>query len=60
MTERVSRLSLLFIMSEGYGSMAALAGLVNNLERVPVHLRKSITFDQGSRLSGPRSRTPTT
>ena len=48
LTERVSRFSLLITMPEGYGSHAALAGLVHGLEQVPAHLRLSITFDQGS------------
>ena len=46
--ERVSRYSILITMPEGYGSLAALAGLVEGLEQIPPHLRKSITFDQGS------------
>ena len=48
LTERMSRFSLLITMPEGYGSQAALAGLVHGLEQIPAHLRKSITFDQGS------------
>ena len=48
MTERVTKFSLLITMPDGYDSHAALAGLVDGLERVPAHLRKSITFDQGS------------
>jgi transposase, IS30 family len=48
LTERMSRFSLLITMPEGYGSHAALAGLVHGLEQVPAHLRQSITFDQGS------------
>jgi IS30 family transposase len=35
-------------MPDGHGSEAALAGLVAGLERVLAHLRKSITFDQGT------------
>ena len=46
--ERVSRYSILITMPEGYGSLAALAGLVEGLEQIPPHLRQSITFDQGS------------
>jgi IS30 family transposase len=48
LTERFSRFSLLVTMPEGYGAGDALAGLVEGLEQVPVHLRRSITFDQGS------------
>jgi IS30 family transposase len=48
MTERVTRFSLLITMPDGYGSSAALAGLVEGLEQIPAHLRKSITFDQGT------------
>ena len=46
--ERVSRYSILITMPEGYGSAAALAGLVEALEQVPPHLRQSLTFDQGT------------
>ena len=45
LTERVSRYSLLITMPNGYRAADALAG---RLERVPKHLRKSITVDQGS------------
>jgi len=48
LTERVSRYSLLITMPNGYRAADALAGLIDGLERVPPHLRKSITFDQGS------------
>ena len=48
LTERVTRFSILVTMPEGYDSTAALAGLVEAFEQIPVHLRKSITFDQGS------------
>jgi IS30 family transposase len=48
LTERVTRYSILVTMPIGYGAHEALAGLVDGLERVPAHLRRSITFDQGS------------
>lgn len=48
LTERVSRYSLLITMPNGYAAADALAGLVEGLERIPAHLRRSITFDQGS------------
>ena len=48
LTERVTRFSLLITMPDGYSSHAALAGLVEGLEQIPAHLRRSITFDQGS------------
>jgi IS30 family transposase len=48
MTERVTNYSILITMPDGYGAPAALAGLVDGLERIPAHLRKSLTFDQGS------------
>ena len=47
LTERVSRFSLLITMPDGYNADAALAGLVDGLEQIPEHLRRSITFDQG-------------
>ena len=48
LTERVTRFSILVTMPEGYDSFAALAGLTEAFEQIPAHLRKSITFDQGS------------
>lgn len=43
--ERVSRYWILITMPEAYGSATALAGLVEALEQVPPHLRKSLTFE---------------
>lgn len=48
LTERVSRYSLLITMPNGYAAADALGGLVEGLEQIPAHLRRSITFDQGS------------
>ena len=48
LTERVSRYSILITMPNGYTASDALAGLVEALEQIPGHLRRSITFDQGS------------
>ena len=48
LTERVTRYSILITMPNGYAAGDALAGLVAGLERIPAHLRRSITFDQGS------------
>ena len=48
LTERVSRYSLLITMPNGYAAADAFAGLVEGLEKIPAHLRRSITFDQGS------------
>jgi IS30 family transposase len=48
LTERFTRYSILITMPEGYDSAAALAGLVEGFDQIPVHLRRSITFDQGS------------
>jgi len=48
LTERTSRYSILITMPNGYTATDALAGLVDALERIPAHLRRSITFDQGS------------
>ena len=48
LTERTSRYSILITMPNGYTAADALAGLVDALERIPAHLRRSITFDQGS------------
>lgn len=48
LTERVSRYSMLITMPNSYAAHDALAGLVWGLEQIPAHLRRSITFDQGS------------
>lgn len=48
LTERVTRYSLLLTMPNGYAATDALAGLVEGLDQIPAHLRRSITFDQGS------------
>ncbi len=48
LTERVTRYAMLITMPEGYNSNAMLAGLVEALDQIPAHLRRSITFDQGS------------
>lgn len=48
LTERLSRYSLLITMPNGYAAADALGGLIDGLEQIPAHLRRSITFDQGS------------
>lgn len=48
LTERVTRYSIGVTMPEGYAGDAMLAGLVDGLDRIPAHLLRSITFDQGS------------
>lgn len=47
-TERVTRYSMGITMPEGYDAQATLAGLIEGLVRVPAHMLKSVTFDQGS------------
>ena len=48
LTERVTRYSIGATMPEGYAGDAMLAGLADGLEKIPAHLLRSITFDQGS------------
>jgi transposase, IS30 family len=48
LTERVTRYSIGVTMPEGYAGEAILAGLVCGLGRIPSHLLRSITFDQGT------------
>jgi len=48
LTERVTRYSIPLPLPEGYAGDAMLAGLVEGLDRIPSHLLRSITFDQGS------------
>ena len=44
----VTRYSILVTMPEGYTADAMVAGLTDGLDRIPAHLLRSITFDQGS------------
>jgi len=48
LTERVTRFSIPVTMPNGYSAEDTLAGLVEGCGRIPSHLLKSITFDQGS------------
>jgi IS30 family transposase len=48
LTERVTRYSIPVTMPEGYSSQAVPGGLADGLDRIPAHLLKSVTFDQGS------------
>jgi IS30 family transposase len=48
LTERVTRYSIGVTMPEGYTADAMVGGLVDGLERIPAHLLRSITFDQGA------------
>ena len=47
LTERVTRYSILVTMPEGYTAQAMVGGLVDGLDRIPGHLLRSVTFDQG-------------
>lgn len=46
--ERLTRYSALVTLPEGYRSEAVLAAMCELFEQVPAHLRRSVTFDQGS------------
>jgi IS30 family transposase len=48
LTERVTRFSIGITMPEGYSAPAMLGGLFEGLDRIPSHLLRSVTFDQGS------------
>lgn len=48
LTERVTRHLILVTMPCGYAAEEMVGGLVEGLDRIPVHLLASITFDQGS------------
>ena len=49
--DRASRFNLLADLPEGHTAPATLAALVELFERVPVHLRKTLTWDQGREMS---------
>ena len=46
--ERVSRFTIPVTLPAGYKAVETLAGLVEAFETIPIHLRRSVTFDQGS------------
>lgn len=48
LTERVTRYAIGVTMPEGYSAHAMVAGLTDGLDRIPAHLLRSVTFDQGS------------
>lgn len=48
LSERASRYSIGITMPCGYDADAMVAGLVEGLDQIPAHLRRSITFDPGS------------
>jgi IS30 family transposase len=48
LTERVTRYAIGVTMPDGYSADAMLAGLADGLDRIPAHLLRSVTFDQGS------------
>ena len=48
LTERQSRYLIPVTMPDGYDADAVLAGLIEGLDTVPAHLRRSLTFDCGS------------
>ena len=50
--DRCSRFNLLADLPEGHNAQATLAALVELFERVPEHLRKTLTWDQGREMAG--------
>lgn len=48
LTERFTRYSIGVTMPEGYSAEAMVGGLLDGLGRIPGHLLRSVTFDQGS------------
>jgi len=49
--DRASRFNLLADLPEGHTAQATLAALVELFERVPQHLRKTLTWDQGREMA---------
>jgi len=49
--DRCSRFNLLADLPEGHTAQATLAALVELFERVPEHLRKTLTWDQGREMA---------
>ena len=48
LTDRRSRYAIPVTMPDGYDADAVFACLVEGLDRVPAHLRRSVTFDCGA------------
>jgi IS30 family transposase len=48
LTERVTKYQYTVTLRCGYAAVETLAGLVHAFEQIPAHLRRSVTFDQGS------------
>lgn len=49
--DRASRFNLLADLPEGHNAQATLAALVELFERVPEHLRRTLTWDQGREMA---------
>lgn len=51
LVERQTRYTMLVHLPDGHGAMAVRDGLLDTIKTLPEHLRKSLTWDQGSELA---------
>src|SRR5680860_839368 len=51
LVERQTRYTMLVHLPEGHGAVAVRDGLLTSIQTLPEHLRKSLTWDQGTELA---------
>ena len=60
LVERQTRFAMLVHLPEGHGAIAVRDGLLATIKTLPVHLRKTLTWDQGTELAQHRQITMAT
>ncbi len=51
LVERQTRYAMLVHLPEGHGAIAVRDGLLATIKTLPEHLRKTLTWDQGTELA---------
>lgn len=60
LVERTTRFTMLVHLPNDHGAVAVGAALASTIQRLPAHLRRSLTWDQGSEMGKHRSFTTAT
>ena len=60
LVERQTRFAMLIHLPAGHGALAVRDGLLAAIKTLPVHLRKTLTWDQGTELAQHRQITMAT